>query len=125
MEILIDTHLLLWYLLEPSRLKTASQERLQDTQQTVLVSMASVWEASIKSRIGKLHLPGNLVEGIRQVGFTFLNITAHDAWDAGQLPLHHRDPFDRLIIAQALRRTLPVMTQDDKFSLYGVDVMSP
>ena len=123
METLIDTHVLLWYLLDPGKLSPSSRNRLQDAQQTVLVSIASIWEASIKGKIGKLHLPADLIQGVRQVHFRFLEIVPEDAWMAGQLPLHHRDPFDRILIAQALRRNLPLMTADKQFSSYSVNIV--
>ena len=122
---LIDTHILLWYLLTPKRLSAAYQSLLRDPEHSIYVSAASVWEASIKQSIEKLHIPSDLNEGIRQVGFFMLEITAADAWRAGQLPYHHRDPFDRMLIAQALNRNWQVVTDDKAFAQYGVAIWQP
>lgn len=125
MAMLIDTHILLWYLLTPSRLSAAYTTLLRDPAQNIYVSAASVWEASIKQSIDKLHVPAHLNDGIRQVGFFMLEITAEDAWQAGQLPYHHRDPFDRMLIAQALNRDWQVVTDDKAFAQYGVAIWQP
>ncbi len=125
MAMLIDTHILLWYLLTPKRLSSGYKSLLRDPGHPIYVSAASVWEASIKQSIDKLHVPANLNEGIRQVGFFMLEITAEDAWQAGQLPYHHQDPFDRMLIAQALNRDWQVVTDDKAFAQYGVAIWQP
>jgi PIN domain nuclease of toxin-antitoxin system len=123
MTLLIDTHALLWYLLAPEKLSPPALARMKEPHQQVNVSVASVWEAAIKVGIGKLEVPSDLTEGIRLVGFQYQDIEPEDAWAAGRLPLHHRDPFDRMIIAQALRRNLPVLTRDPRFEAYGVTIL--
>lgn len=125
MAMLIDTHLLLWYLLTPGKLSAGYTSLLRNPEHNIYVSAASVWEASIKQSIGKLKVPANLNEGIRQVGFFMLEITAEDAWQAGQLPYHHRDPFDRMLVAQALNRNWQILTDEKLFTQYGVDVWQP
>lgn len=122
---LIDTHILLWYLLTPKRLSSGYKSLLRDPGLPIYVSAASVWEASIKQGMDKIHVPANLNEGIRQVGFFMLEITAEDAWQARQLPYHHRDPFDRVLIAQALNRDWQVVTDDKAFAQYGVAIWQP
>lgn len=90
---------------------------------TLSISMASVWELEIKRGLGKIVLPPHLWETFADNGVEFLSIEIEDARIAGSLPLHHRDPFDRMIIAQAIRRNLPIATRDRKFAEYGVPVI--
>ena len=125
MDLLIDTHILLWYLLDSTRLTEKARDYLQDPANNILVSTASIWEASIKAGIGKLRIPAPLAQGVRETGFSFMPISPEDAWEAGQLPLLHKDPFDRMLIAQARLREIPVFTDDSAFSRYEVPVLLP
>jgi PIN domain nuclease of toxin-antitoxin system len=88
----------------------------------VLVSAASIWEIAIKRALGKLSAPDDLLETISEEGFIFLAVTPWHAWRAGDLPPHHRDPFDRLLAAQALVEGIPLLTADPRFAPYGVGV---
>jgi PIN domain nuclease of toxin-antitoxin system len=88
----------------------------------VLVSAASVWEIAIKRALGKLETPDDLLETLAEEGFIFLAVTPWHAWLAGELPMHHRDPFDRLLAAQALLEGIPLLTADPRFGPYGVGV---
>jgi PIN domain nuclease of toxin-antitoxin system len=87
-----------------------------------LVSVASLWEIAIKRSIGKLSVPDDLPDTTVQRGFAWLPVTPRHAWEVSALPLHHRDPFDRLLVAQARVEGIPIVTGDPRFAAYGVDV---
>lgn len=119
MRILLDTHIYLWTLANDARLSPAARERLFAADE-VLVSSASIWEASIKAGIGKLDVDIDaLVAGIRDSGFIELPIRATHAAMVRDLPDLHRDPFDRILIAQALSEPLILMTADHQLSAYS------
>jgi PIN domain nuclease of toxin-antitoxin system len=121
-SLLLDTHVLLWWLggeaIEPSVLA-----RLADPENHVVVSTVSVWEASIKEAIGKLSVPEPLGEAALSDGFEPLAVTFEHAEQVLHLPPHHRDPFDRLLIAQAQVEGLTIVTRDPAFDLYDVPVV--
>ncbi len=94
-----------------------------DKAAAVHVSAASVWEAAIKSRLGKLRISADLVAAIPAAGFSELPITARHAWQAGTLPRHHDDPFDRILVAQATLEELTIVTHDPAFRRYGVPLL--
>lgn len=126
MELLVDTHALIWAMTEPERLSAAAEEVLADPDTVVWVSAASAWEIATKTRIGKL--PGGEVLVVDYGGnlerwFAFsLSIEAPDSLLAGSLTWEHRDPFDRMIAAQAIRRGLAVVSADQVFDdVAGVD----
>jgi PIN domain nuclease of toxin-antitoxin system len=95
---------------------------MADAQTAVYYSAASVWEISIKRASGKLAVSEDLPSRLEAGTFRELPISAWHSWIAGGLPLHHRDPFDRMIVAQAHVENLPVITNDVRFAAYGVDV---
>jgi PIN domain nuclease of toxin-antitoxin system len=122
--LLLDTHALLWWLDGDARLSGAAQEAILDPARTVLVSAASAWEITTKHRLGKLPGAGDVARDVRACiagqGFEALAITVADAERAGRLPGPHRDPFDRMLIAQALGRDLPLVSNELLFDGYGV-----
>lgn len=118
---LADTHIVLWSIADDPRLSALYREILA-SDAVVFVSAASVWEMSIKRSLGKLDVPDNLAELLPQMRFTPLAITAEHAQAVATLPLHHSDPFDRLLIAQARLEGLTIMTADPQFPAYGVAV---
>jgi PIN domain nuclease of toxin-antitoxin system len=122
MSLLLDTHVLLWWL-EGRGLSEDVIERIADPGTLVVVSSASIWEASIKQALGKLEVPGSLAAVVVEEGFEPLPITFDHAERAGALPDHHRDPFDRMLTAQALIEDLTVVTHDPVFAPYGVDLV--
>ena len=121
-RLLLDTHVLLWWL-DGSGLSDAVVARIADPGELVLVSAASIWEAGIKASLGKLELPGPLGSVVLEEGFEPLPITFDHAERAGSLPPHHRDPFDRMLVAQALAEGLTLVTHDPAFDPYGVDLL--
>ena len=123
MSLLLDTHVVLWWL-AGARLAPAAAERIADGGELVAVSAASVWEAAIKAALGKLRTPEGLADVVVEEGFEPLPITFPHAQLAGELPAHHRDPFDRMLIAQALTEGLTVVTHDPVFASYGVPVLA-
>jgi PIN domain nuclease of toxin-antitoxin system len=119
-RLLVDTHALLWWLVDDPLLPRAAREAIADPVNTPLVSAASVWEVAIKRSLGKLHAPDDLPARIVGEGFDWLPVNADHAWHVRNLPPHHRDPFDRLLVAQAIVDGLPVVTGDPHFGAYGV-----
>lgn len=124
MRLLLDTHTLLWWLAGDSRLSAPARWAIEDTENTVYVSAASAWEVSTKHRLGKLPKIGPLATDfsaeVEAQGFTSLSITLEDGSDAGKLPGPHRDPFDRMLIAQALSRNFAILSNEEDFDQYGV-----
>jgi PIN domain nuclease of toxin-antitoxin system len=124
MNLLLDTQALLWFLLGDPRLSEKTRGRIVVTDGLVFVSPASLWEIAIKISLGKYALPSPFAafwnEQFRANDFTLLPISVSHAARVVDLPFHHRDPFDRLIIAQALVEGIPVVSRDDVFDHYGV-----
>lgn len=116
---LIDTHIFLWWLFDDSRLDETSKKIIKDLDNEILVSSASAWEISTKYRIGKLPEAKDLIENyaktLEEAGFLELSITNIHALRAGLLEIAHRDPFDRMIMAQAQLENIPVITHDKAF----------
>ena len=125
MRVLLDTHALLWWMADSRRLSGAAHQSIANEANDVLVSAASAWEISTKFRIGKLPggetVASDIAGRVTHQGFTALAIDLADAERAGRLPGPHRDPFDRMLIAQALARGLPVVSVDEIFDRYGVN----
>ena len=125
MRLLLDTHTFLWWLAGNMRLSMKGRLAIEDAGSDVIVSAASAWEITTKHRIGKLpeaSAVGQDVAGaIASQGFEELPVTVADAERAGRLPGPHRDPFDRMLIAQAIRRDLTILSIDEVFDQYGVN----
>jgi PIN domain nuclease of toxin-antitoxin system len=123
-DLLLDTHALLWWLAGDTALSPAARSAIDDPANTVFVSAASAWEIATKVRIGKLPgaaaIVADLPDLIQAQGFTPLPITVADGQLAGTLPNPHRDPFDRMLIAQALRRQLILLSNERLFDAFGV-----
>lgn len=118
MRVLIDTHLLLWALASPSRLSSQARQRIESGE--VFASAASIWEISIKSALGKLQAnPAEVLSGIEPAGFDHLHVTGEHAAEVANLPRVHKDPFDRLLVAQALVEQLILLTDDATLGAYG------
>jgi PIN domain nuclease of toxin-antitoxin system len=124
MTILLDTHILIWSMIEPERLSRRARMAIENPENRVLVSAAVAWELAIKLKAGKLS-PASIVEKLgrllEQAAFLELPITIEHATCAGCLALHHRDPFDRLLVAQALSLRIPIVSADAILDKYGVE----
>ena len=125
MKLLLDTHVLLWVLGEPERLTPETHRILADTANTVFVSVVSLWEIVVKVRIGKLQADiEEIIDAVQREGFTVLDVgMAHLVTLAG-LPMHHRDPFDHLLIAQAMTEDATFMSEDRGASRYPVRMVT-
>lgn len=122
MKLLIDTQAVLWWLGADARLSTVAREALARAGEDAVVSVASIWEASIKRASGKLTGP-DLSEAVAAAGLPFLPIDERHAKLAGELPLLHRDPFDRMLVAQAKIESLVIVTADAEIPRYDVSVL--
>lgn len=123
MTLLLDTHTLLWWL-AGAPMASDAQDRIGDPTEMVAVSAASIWEAEIKRATGKLRVEGSLASQVAVAGFEPLAISLQHAELAGALPPHHRDPFDRMLVAQAQTEGLTLVTRDASFAAYDVPVLA-
>jgi PIN domain nuclease of toxin-antitoxin system len=120
-RLLLDTHALLWALAAPARLPRATAAAIRNPSNAVYVSAASVWEVAIKVALGKLKADLDvIVRSVAEVGFEELPITLAHARRVFALPPHHRDPFDRMLVAQALEEGLTVVSRDPSLGAYRV-----
>jgi PIN domain nuclease of toxin-antitoxin system len=122
-NLLVDTHVLLWALGSPNSLSERTRQTLVNPDNEVFVSAVTAWEISIKTAIGKLRAPSDLHEQIRRLRFRTLPITFEDGIAVHDLPMIHRDPFDRMLIAQAKAHGLTLITSDKDIAQYDVSTM--
>jgi PIN domain nuclease of toxin-antitoxin system len=120
MRFLLDTHVLLWRLEDPRQLSKAARKVIRDGSNLVYISAAVAWEIAIKKAIGKLDAPDDLEDVMEANRFLPLPITISHALAVKSLPGHHRDPFDRILIAQALHEGLCLVTRDSEIARYPV-----
>jgi PIN domain nuclease of toxin-antitoxin system len=120
MTLLLDTHVLLWWLDDPGRLSKAARRAIRDGANPVYVSAAVAWEISIKKALGKLEAPDDLEEVLEANRFRALPITIPHTMALRSLPDHHRDPFDRILIAQALHEGFRLVSRDSAIAKYPV-----
>jgi len=120
--LLVDSHVLLWFV-EGNRRRVSPAMRKRVEAAAAMVSIASLWEIATKNALGKLRAPDDLPERLEELGFESLAVTLEHAWHVRSLPLHHRDPFDRLLIAQAQVERLPIVTADGAFGAYDIDLI--
>jgi PIN domain nuclease of toxin-antitoxin system len=127
MQILLDTHIFLWFALNDFRLSMRSMNHIKDFRNDKYLSIASLWEISIKCGLGKLTLDAPFSEfverNVHQKGITILQASVEHLAVLQHLPQHHRDPFDRLIIAQSIVEHIGVITIDPQFEKYGIDLI--
>jgi len=123
-RLLLDTHVLIWWFEGSVQLGTTAREEIGDPQNEVFVSAVSIWEMAIKKQLGKLKAPNDLEKKVEQAGFSKLVISMFHSEQAGLLPLHHKDPFDRMLVAQAQAEGLTIVTKDEAFPFYGIKLMS-
>ena len=124
MNLFLDTHVLLWWLDDSPYLSEAERYAIADSENLIVVSAVVIWEMRIKQALGKLVISKDFYPVIKAQGFELLSITTDHAYAAGGLPMHHRDPFDRMIIAQARLEKLCIITHDSIFSRYDVSVFA-
>ena len=122
MKLLLDTHVVIWWLTDDPTLSGDIKDRL-DHEPDVYVSAATIWEVAIKQAIGKLKEPADLPERIRDSGFRELAITSDHAIAAGRLPLLHRDPVDRVLVAQAGCENLTLVSRNAQMHKYEVSLL--
>jgi PIN domain nuclease of toxin-antitoxin system len=124
LRLLLDTHPFIWFLVQSKRIPGRLMASLIDPTNSVQVSAVSIWEATIKSGLGKLSLPLDRIEAIiDDAGFSELPVVFAHALEVRHLPLLHRDPFDRLLIAQARHERLTLVTRDPDIRRYPVDTL--
>ena len=129
MRLLLDTHVFLWYVAADRRLPNTFRAAIQDPANEVYLSVASVWESVIKHSLGKLSLPGPPARYLTQQreahGILSLAVEEGTMTHLATLPMLHRDPFDRMLIAQALQHALTIATLDSEFAAYSVPILPP
>ena len=127
MSYLLDTHILLWWLFDDPKLDSTCRDIIRNPEHRIFVSSASAWEIATKYRIGKLSEAKQLIEAypqiLQQAKFIELAITAAHGLRAGSLPIAHRDPFDRMLMAQAELENLPILTYDEAFQTGLIQVL--
>ncbi|WP_310482386.1 type II toxin-antitoxin system VapC family toxin [Chamaesiphon sp. VAR_48_metabat_403] len=126
MRVLIDTHALLWYLQGDANLSNLALTTIENKDNDVFVSIVSLWEIAIKSGLGKLELQRpfeNLEADLQRLDIKILSIAFTELNIYRSLPLHHRDPFDRILIAQSIGNSLTIITRDALFEVYSIRVM--
>jgi PIN domain nuclease of toxin-antitoxin system len=124
MSYLLDTHVLLWWMDDAPRLPSRVRDLISNPDHDVAVSAASIWETAIKRAIGKLRFDTSvLLQALHRSHVRVLAITAEHALAAGDLPRHHDDPFDRMLVAQAAAEGLSIITHDDRLRQYGVGIV--
>lgn len=126
MRLILDTHILIWFLEGNRSLSNSRRQIISQTQDDIFVSIASLWETAIKVSLGKLTLSQSLADVVKQINsedIEILPITPEHTLQVSILLFHHRDPFDRIIISQAQVENLTVMTNDTDFIKYGIQVL--
>lgn len=123
MSLLLDTHVLLWWLKDPALLSDGARNAIEDGENLVYVSAAVAWEIAIKRALGKLQA-GNLEEAITENQFLTLPVTVAHALAVEKLPDHHRDPFDRMLVAQAMSERLTLVSRDAVIQRYPVSYLA-
>ena len=123
MRLLIDTQILIWLIIDTQKIPKNIHNFLNNTENEIFVSSVSIWEMAIKISIKKLILPfevKNIIKEIKNMNMNILDISSNHLIKVADLPFHHKDPFDRLIISQAIIENLPVITSDKNFDYYEI-----
>ncbi|MEK7794503.1 MAG: type II toxin-antitoxin system VapC family toxin [Candidatus Hydrogenedentota bacterium] len=123
MRLLLDTHVFVWWILEPARVSKQVEMAIRAQDSRVFVSVASIWEIGIKRAKGKLELPRDLRSQLVRESFESVGITLDHALASVDLPGHHLDPFDRMIVAQARLENMTLATHDRRLAEYSLDVI--
>ena len=123
MNLLLDTCVLLWWLDDPDLLSKEASTAIKEPGNRIIVSVVSIWEIAIKKALGKLSSPDNLKEMIADAEFELMPIDYEHVWQVKDLPSHHGDPFDRLLISQATVENLMLVTRDSYLEAYNVSIL--
>lgn len=123
MRLLLDTHVLLWFLDDDERLGVIARNAITDEENEVFVSTASIWEISIKQSLGKIRTPKSLMEVVKASRIKVIPIEPAHAMGVRDLPFHHKDPFDRLLVIQAKLGSMTLVTQDRVLAAYSVPIL--
>ena len=123
MKLLLDSHAFIWAFSRPTELSRTARQAIEDPSNDRFVSISSIWEITLKAANGKLAMPDNFTDAIQDLGAAPLQITIPHIKRLQTLPLHHRDPFDRLLIAQAIEENLTIATRNRHFPAYGVPLL--
>ena len=123
MKLLLDTHIILWWLTQDRKLSQTETAIITDPDNLVFVSAATAWEIAVKKMIGKLEAPDDLPAALAANDFLELPITIEHTQKIYLVPLHHHDPFDRMMVAQAISEDLTLMTRDPKIALYDIRII--
>ena len=127
MNLLLDTHAIIWYSFSPQRMTTKALDLINDTSNSIMISQVSIWEMQIKSSIGKLKLPLSIREMVEnlyeQNQFSVLTISNQHLWNLEKLPFIHKDPFDRLLISQAQFEDLTFVSADEEIAKYDLKTL--
>ena len=118
MQIILDTHIFLWSISDPDKIDIRKRKKIQSLSNTIYISAITITELMIKASIGKLGIDFNPIEIAEKSGFEMLDYTVDNAVLLKDMPFHHRDPFDRMIIAQSISNNFPIITDDMKFRKY-------
>jgi len=124
MRYLLDTHILLWAISESALLPKFIIDHIENPNNDILISVATLWELEIKNSIGKIILPENMLEGLEENGFNILEITSNHVKALRELPLFHRDPFDRILIAQSQFENLTLISKDKIINQYNCNCLT-
>lgn len=123
MNLLLDTCVLLWWLDDPDLLSKEASTTIKNPNNRIIVSVVSAWEIAIKEALGKLSSPENLKEMIADSGFELMPIDYEHVWQVKDLPSHHCDPFDRLLVSQATVENLTLVTRDSWLNAYNIPIL--
>jgi PIN domain nuclease of toxin-antitoxin system len=122
---LIDTHILIWLIIETNKLPKNIFQVLKNKNNKIFISAVSIWEIAIKVSIGKLIFPfelKNIIKEISEMNISVLDITSEHLIKVADLPFHHKDPFDRLIISQSIIENIPIISSENIFSKYNIEI---
>lgn len=125
MKYLIDTHIILWWLADNPKLSPQIKDTISNPDNSIIVSVISLWEINVKSSIGKLKIEKDYLRYLKQEGFDFLSINTDHVMHLSELPTYHQDPFDRLLICQSIIQGLTFITLDKKIKQYPVNLYQP
>jgi PIN domain nuclease of toxin-antitoxin system len=123
MNLLLDTQVLLWWLSDDDQLGSSARQAIEAPDNLCAVSAASIWEIAIKAALGKLDVPAGLEEILGREGFATLDVSTDHAWEVGRLPRLHRDPFDRMLVAQCRIEGLTLVTHDASLGGYAIPIL--